>query len=77
MATIIEATFDGSVFRPVRPVTLPPNSTVRLTVESVEPAVTRPVSFLETAQSMKLEGPPDWATNLDKYLYGEEPEGGA
>jgi len=65
----IEAEFDGEVFRPIGPVSLPPDTTVRLTVETIpaEP----PKSFLEVAQSLNLEGPPDWASNLDHYLYGD------
>jgi hypothetical protein len=72
MATTIEATFDGRVFRPTEPVSLPPNTTVRLTVE---PLPEKPNSFLRTARSLRLEGPPDWASNLDVYLYGEGDEG--
>jgi hypothetical protein len=72
MATTIEATFDGHVFHPAEPISLPPNTTVRLTVE---PLSDQPVSFLRTARSLKLEGPPDWASNLDAYLYGEEAGG--
>jgi hypothetical protein len=30
------------------------------------------VSFLRTARSLDLDGPPDWAANIDKYLYGGE-----
>jgi hypothetical protein len=63
MATIIEATFDGQVFRPVGPISLPPNTTVRLIIE---PAPEKPDSFLCTARSLDLEGPPDWASNLDR-----------
>lgn len=77
MDTTIEATFDGQVFRPARPVSLPPNTVVRLTVDPVseEPASGQPAtSFLRTALSFKLEGPPDWASNLDKYLYRKEDE---
>jgi hypothetical protein len=70
MATTIEATFDGKVFRPVGVVELPPNTIVRLTVE---PLPTQSTSFLRTARSLNLQGPPDWASNLDNYLYGEEP----
>ena len=73
MATTIEATFDGQVFRPSGPVSLPANTTVRLTVE---PLPDKPASFLRTAQSLNLEGPADWASNLDAYLYGEG-DGGA
>lgn len=76
MSTTIEATYDGSVFRPTRPVPLPPNTAVRLTVEPVA-ELENGVSFLETAESLKLEGPADWATNIDKYLYGEGGEGAA
>jgi predicted DNA-binding antitoxin AbrB/MazE fold protein len=73
MATIVEATFDGSVFRPVEPVSLAPNTSVRLTIETLNP---ESASFLKTARSLHLEGPPDWSANLDKYLYGEEGKGG-
>lgn len=72
MPTEIEATFDGQVFRPTGPVSLPPNTKVRITIE---PLPDRPPSFLRMARSLNLEGPPDWATNLDSYLYGEESEG--
>jgi hypothetical protein len=72
MATTIEATFDGRVFRPLGVIALPPNTTVRLTVE---PLPDKSSSFLRTAQSLNLQGPPDWASNLDAYLCGEEPGG--
>jgi hypothetical protein len=73
MATTIEATFDGRVFHPTDPVSLPPNTTVRLTVEPIQG---KPTSFLRTARSLGLEGPPDWASNVDTYLYGEGAGGG-
>ena len=73
MAETIEATFDGEVFRPTRSISLPPNTTVRLTVEPVED---KPNSFLHIARALNLEGPPDWAKNLDTYLYGEKAGGG-
>ena len=72
MATTIKATFDGEVFRPTAPISLPPNTPVRLTVETVSE---EPASFLRTARSLNLEGPPDWASHLDRYLYGERSEG--
>ncbi len=71
MDTIIEATFDGEVFRPVRPVSLPVNTIVRLTVE---PLPIENPSFLETARSLNLEGPPEWSTHLDDDRYGEGTE---
>ncbi len=61
MSTTIEATFDGKVFLPSGPVELPPNTVVRITVETM---AEMPKSFLDTALSLNLEGPPDWATNF-------------
>lgn len=75
MTKIIEATFDGAVFRPAEPIVLEPNTTVRLTYETLPVQPAKSSSFLRTAQSLNLEGPPDWATNLDQYLYGEETAG--
>jgi hypothetical protein len=72
MATTIEATFDGNVFHPSGPVALAPNTAVRLTIEPLPAKPGAPASFLRTARSLDIEGPPDWASNLDKYLYGEE-----
>jgi hypothetical protein len=71
MSTIIEATFDGNVFHPTGAVPLLPNTTVRLTVEPVPPTSSSPISFLQTARELNLQGPSDWASNLDAYLYGE------
>jgi hypothetical protein len=72
MSTVIDATFDGSVFRPAQPVELRPNTPVRLTVETVPPPEDKKASFLTTAISLKLEGPPDWSSNLDHYLYEKD-----
>jgi len=81
MTTVIDATFDGEVFRPTQPVELLPNTPVRLTIEhttpdstktaSDEPKLGEPYSFLKFAASLKLDGPPDWSANVDKYLYPE------
>lgn len=75
MTTTIEATFDGTVFRPTGPVSLAPNTPVRLTIEPLTSKSDEPASFLRTARALGLEGPPDWASNPDKYLYGEEAGG--
>ena len=72
MTTSIEATFDGSVFRPSTPVMLSPNTQVRLTVETLTAEPIAGTSFLQTARAMKVEGPPDWASRFDEYLYGED-----
>lgn len=70
MLNPIDAVYDGSVLRPDAALPLSPNTRVRITVEVV-PEETKPVSFLEIARSLKLDGPPDWASNLDHYLYGD------
>ena len=77
MTTVIQATYDGKVFHPTQPVALEPNTPVRLTVEPLPTESRKAGSFLQTARSLNLEGPPDWSANLDKYLYGEETEHGS
>lgn len=72
MMKTIEAVFDGKVLRPEDPLGLEPNTRVRITIETMEPALGRAASFLRTARSLNLDGPPDWALNLDAYLYGGE-----
>ncbi len=68
MPKIVEAVFDGEVLRPVEPVELEPNTRVRITLEVMGEAVGKPASFLQTARSLKLEGPTDWSARLDEYL---------
>ena len=74
MATTIEAVFDGKALQPQEPLELAPNTRVRITIETVEPIPEATSSFLRTARSVNLDAPPDFATNLDAYLYGEEPD---
>lgn len=69
MTITIDAVFDGKVFLPVKPIRLEPNTHVRIVVET-EPETTSSLSFLDVAESLELEGPPDWSINLDEYLYG-------
>lgn len=73
----IEATFDGSVFRPTGPVPtdLPPNARVRIIWDDLPPVpedavIGKPGSFLRVLSEARLEGPPDWASNPEKYLRG-------
>ena len=67
MVLTIDAIFDGQVFRPIQPITLPTNLRVQIAVTAEEMPV---LSFLDVAESLKLEGPPDWSARLDEYLYG-------
>jgi len=72
MVKTIEAVYDGQVFRPNDPLTLEPNIRVRLTIETVQSDTEDAKSFLQVARSLNLDGPSDWAANLETYLYGGE-----
>jgi len=72
MVRTIEAVFDGEVLRPENPLALEPNTRVRITIETVESRTEEATSFLDVALSLNLEGPPDWAANIDTYLYDRE-----
>lgn len=75
MTRTMTATFDGEVLRPDEPVDLEPNTKVRVTIETVEsPAPKEPVSVLDVAASLKLEGPTDWSERFEDYLYGRANE---
>lgn len=69
MGKTVEALFDGTVLRPAEPLTLEPNTRVWIVIETTPPPTTTR-SFLRTARSLNLDGPPDWSANLEHYLYG-------
>jgi len=75
MGKTIEALFDGKVFWPAEPLTLEPNTHVWIVVETAPPATDATRSFLRTARSLNLDGPPDWSANLAHYLYGGKTQG--
>lgn len=66
MTQTVEAIYDGSVLRPATELALEPNTRVRLTVEVLPAAEPPPKSFLQTARSLNLSGPPDWSANLSQ-----------
>ena len=72
MNLTIEAVFDGKTFQPTEPVTLAPNTRVKITI--LPQNGDNEQSFLDVARSLNLDGPPDWSLNLDHYLYGESQE---
>ncbi len=74
MVKTIEAVFDGQVLRPEAPLALEPNTRVRLTIETVEPSRGKAKSFLDTARSLNVDGPPDWSMNIEAYLYDGKSE---
>lgn len=68
----IEAVFDGTALQLEVPLNLAVGTRVRIVVESVLPnEVKPPKTFLKTAQSLQLEGEPDWSEKIDRHLYGE------
>lgn len=70
MSQTLDATFDGNVFRPDQPIELEPNTRVRITIEPKTISEGHPESFLSVARSLNLDGPPNWSSRLDDYLYG-------
>lgn len=70
MTQTLEATFDGKVFHPIDAVELRPNTRVQLVVTVKAPPKNKPKSFLRVARSLKLQGPSDWSSRVDDYLYG-------
>jgi hypothetical protein len=68
----LEAVFDGKALQPEVPLNLATGTRVRIIVESlVSNEVKQPKTFLQTAQSLKLQGEPDWSEKNDQYLHGE------
>ena len=51
MTDMIEALYDGKVFRPTGPIVLAPNTRVRMTIESLPPAEREAPSFLRPARA--------------------------
>ena len=72
MTTILTATYDGKVLKLDEPIELEPNTRVRITIESTKPIVKKKRSFLGTALSLNLQGPPDWSARFEDYLYEKE-----
>jgi hypothetical protein len=68
----LEAVFDGIALQPEVPLNLAAGTRVRIVVENILPNEEKPPkTFLKTAQSLKLQGEPDWSEKIDQYLYGE------
>ncbi len=71
MHKTMNATFDGKVLCPDKPIKIKPNTRVRITIETFD-ELPKTQSFLHTAQSLKLDGPPNWSDQLEDYLYSKE-----
>lgn len=67
----LEAVFDGTALQLEVPLNLAAGTRVRIVVESILTNEVNPSkTFLRTAQSLKLQGEPDWSEKIDQYLYG-------
>jgi hypothetical protein len=69
----LEAVFDGTDLQLDVPLNLATGTRVKIIIESVvsNEELTLPKTFLRTAQSLQLQGEPDWSEKIDQYLYGE------
>ncbi|NMG82610.1 MAG: hypothetical protein GIS02_00170 [Methanosarcinales archaeon] len=74
MIKAVHAIFDGKVLHPEEPVDSEPNTHVRIAIEIIEPVKPKVSSFLQTARSLRLEGPADWSARFEDYLYGSKSE---
>jgi hypothetical protein len=66
----LDAFFDGKVLHTDLPLDLIPNTKVKIIIELPEMENNKSMSFLDTACSIKLEGPVDFSEKLEDYLYG-------
>lgn len=69
MSVTLTGTYDGTVIRLDDAVDFEANTRVRVTLEAVSPTP-EGRGFLETAMSLRVSGPADWATNFERYLHG-------
>jgi hypothetical protein len=83
-----DAHFDGEALRPEAPVALPQNVRLRVTVVENQPQEQesetadrsdpeRPLGLFERIirEHGLIEGPEDWSSELDHYLYGTPKRG--
>ena len=70
MEMTLEATYDGEVFRPAEKPDLEPDTKVEIIVKDLKEKKGEPYCSLKYMASAKIDAPPDFATNIDEYLYG-------
>ena len=73
MTQVLKAVYDGKVFRPEEPVSIPAHTSVNLLVSEAKKKKGKPYSLFRAAAAMKLKGPKDFSENLDEYLYHGKP----
>ena len=62
----INAIFDGKSLQLESPLNLDVGTRVKIIVETILPQEQSPKTFLETAQSLQLQGNPDWSEKIDQ-----------
>jgi hypothetical protein len=67
MRKTLDGIFDGEGIRTEEPLDLEPNTRVRITIEAQPDAGTSKKSFLRTARSLNLDGPPDWSERIGQH----------
>ena len=70
MSVTLTGIYDGSAIRLDDKVDLEANTPVRVTLEPLSSTPSPRRGFLETARSLAISGPADWATNFEKYHHG-------
>jgi hypothetical protein len=66
MTQTVEAVWDGKVIRLLEPLVIAPNTTVRVTVETIDTVPhTPPLDFGDICLAANLDGPEDWSENLE------------
>ena len=75
MTKTITARYDGRAIHPDEPLPLPRDSRITITVHADEQEVDEDQdvgvsTFLDVALSLNAEGPSDWSSRIDHYLYG-------
>lgn len=74
MEKIVDATFDGQVFRPDEPIDLKPNTKAKIIIEEKlvgekKKRSRKPYAWVDLALAANLDLPADYALNIDDYLY--------
>lgn len=67
MRKTLNAFFDGEVIRTEEPLALEPNTRLRITIETQPEVEASKKSFLRTARSLNLDGPPDWSELIGQH----------
>ena len=65
---VLDAVYDGEVIRLTETLDLPANTRIRVTVEPLPEPDSEPLSFLDAALSLKLDGPTDGSSRFEEYL---------